>query len=72
MEEALSTRTDDVGSGLQPGRRGDHRSRGRKCGGRWQMRLRSIGALVSGRAAAVHVYDAARVQAQFGGENCLR
>jgi len=70
MEEALCARADDVGSGLQPGRRRDHR--GRKRGGHRQMRLRSVGALVPGRAAAVHVHNAARVQAQFGGENCLR
>lgn len=72
MEEALSARADDVGSRLQPGRRGNHISRDRKRGGRRQMRLRSFGTLVPGWAAAVHVRNAARVQAQFGGENCLR
>lgn len=47
MEETLSARADDVGLWLQPSRRGN-RGRGRKRGGRRQMRLWSVSALVPG------------------------
>lgn len=71
MEEALSPRADHVETRVQLGFRGSHGG-GRKFGVHRKVRLRTVGALVSGRATALRLLDAARVQAQFGRKNGLR